>query len=362
MKTMLKRAGLVLALVTFLMPLGAFAQDAQADAELERMQELYRTITSYHMLLRGDGVTKAMVDSALYDVERYVEELDSRYATDKLFISDPRVLGELTTVVAKAHFQVALLHARGVDLEGSILEYERVVDLLGYDPSDWEEDIERGAKAGLLTGVNELVFEIAKPRDVVADLKHFWASGVVTRVEVHEFSPDQLGSVTLERVGGRNDAFSKAAFSVAHARFLERVREGQEDFRVVLPPGRYRVASADSIVRPFEFHLRQGGVPDPVVLNPHTFSFELTNSDPNCTPEFSYNGVVVKELSELPFGTYRVKAPASCERRLPDKITVNERSEVTLRTEPERLDFVKEGQPIFLFVTTPAGSAYKLRF
>ena len=46
----------------------------------------------------------------------------------------------------------------------------------------------------------------------------------------------------------------------------------------------------------------------------------------------------------------------------PDKITVEQNSEVTLRTEPEKLDYVKEGQPIFLYVTTPPASTYTLRF
>ncbi|MDQ7089000.1 MAG: hypothetical protein Q9Q13_14595 [Acidobacteriota bacterium] len=57
-----------------------------------------------------------------------------------------------------------------------------------------------------------------------------------------------------------------------------------------------------------------------------------------------------------------MKVPPSCDRRLPDKITVEQKAEVTLRTEPERLDYVKEGQPIFLFITTPPESTYTLRF
>ena len=35
--------------------------------------------------------------------------------------------------------------------------------------------------------------------------------------------------------------------------------------------------------------------------------------------------------------------------------------EVRLRTEPEKLDYLREGQPIFVYVTTPAESVYTLR-
>ncbi len=353
--------GLILLLALGLTASLAFATE-ESEQEISRMKDLYRAITSYHTLLQGKNVGKEMVDSALYDVEHYVEELDSRYATDQLFFKDPRVMEELTEVVAKAHFQVALLHARGVDLETSILQYEKVVDLLGYDPADWSEDIERSAKRGLLPGATEIVYQVTTPRQAVEDLKHFWSAGVVTRVEVDEYNSGQINGLTLERVGGRNDAFSQAAFEMAEQRFGERLRKGYESFRVVLPPGRYRVISSDVGIKPMEFHLLQGGIPDPVVLNPNSFSFSLTNDDPACQPEFYLNGLPVKNLVDLPFGTYRIKTPQGCKRRLPDKIAVTQKNEVTLRTEPERMDLVREGQPIFLFITTPADSTYNLRF
>lgn len=358
------RLTVVLAAALSLAVLGmsAVVAETSPDQELDYVQNLYRAITSYHTLLRGEGVTKQMVDAALYDVEHYVDEIDNRYATDKLFVEDHRVMQEITKVVAKAHFQAALLHARGVDLEGSIIQYEKVVDLLGYDPADWDVDIERGGRPGLLPGVSELVFRMSSPREAVEDLKHFWSAGVVTRFHVREFAPNQLEAMTLDRIGGRNDPFSQASFELAQERFGERAKKGLEEYRVVLPPGRYRVTAPGTDIEPLEFYLRQGGVPDPVILNPNTFNFALANEDPNCKPEFYHNGLPIKNLLGLSYGTYRIKAPAGCSRRLPDKIVVEQKNEVTLRTEPERLDYVKEGQPIFLFITTPADSTYNLRF
>ncbi|MDQ7088999.1 MAG: hypothetical protein Q9Q13_14590 [Acidobacteriota bacterium] len=230
-------------LVLVLVPLAPVLAETSPERELEQIQNIYRAITSYHTLLQGEGVTKEMVDAALYDVEHYVEEIDGRYATDKLFVEDRRILGEITKTVAKAHFQAALLHARGVDLEGSIVQYEKVLDLLGYDPADWDVDIERSGRPGLLSGVSEVVFQMASPREAVEDLKHFWSAGVVTRFRVREFSPGQLEGMTLERIGGRNDAFSQASFELAQERFAERVKAGLEEFRVVLPPGRYRATA-----------------------------------------------------------------------------------------------------------------------
>ncbi len=355
------RTGLILALTLALVAPMVLATD-DPEVELGRMAELYRAITSYHTLLQGEAVSEQMVHSALYDVEHYVSEIDSRFATDQLFIKDPRIMQELTEVVAKAHFQVALLHARGVDLEASITEYEKVIDLLGYDPADWDQKIERTAHRGLLSNASEIVYQVTTPREAVEDLKHFWSAGVVTRFQVDEYSSAQIKGLQLERSGGRNDAFSEAAFKLADARFRERLQAGLEDFRVVLPPGRYRVYSSEPGNRPMEFHLLQGGVPDPIVLNPNSFSFALTNEDPNCTPAFYLNGLQVKNLIDLPFGTYRIKTSRECKRRLPDKISVIQKGEVTLRTEPERMDLVREGQPIFLFITTPASSTYNLRF
>ena len=362
MKTIKITFRLLLPLALTIVLLAPALAETSPERELEQIQNIYRAITSYHTLLQGDGVTKQMVDAALYDVEHYVDEIDSRYATDKLFVEDRRVLGEITKTVAKAHFQAALLHARGVDLEGSIVQYEKVLDLLGYDPADWDVDIERSGRPGLLSGVSEVVFRMTSPREAVEDLKHFWSAGVVTRFRVREFSSSQLEGMTLERIGGRNDAFSQASFELAQERFAERVKAGLEEFRVVLPPGRYRATAAGTGVEPLEFYLRQGGVPDPIVLNPNSFSFAFANEGGPCTPELYLNGLPVKNLVGLAYGTYKVKVPKSCDRRLPDKITVEQKAEVTLRTEPERLDYVKEGQPIFLFITTPPESTYTLRF
>ncbi|GEM_PF-3102618 len=331
------------------------------ERELGFVAELYRAITGYHVLLQGDGVTRDMVAAALYDVERYVEELDGRYATNKLFIEDHAAMEEITQTVAKAHLQAALLHAKGVDLEGSISQYEKVIDLLGYNPVDWEESIARSAVPGMLPGVSEIVFEMASPREVVEDLKRFWAAGVVTRFKVEEYGSASRQAFKIERIGGRKDPFSEAAFALASERFSERIAEGLEEFRVVLPPGRYRVSAADPTVETLEVALSRGGVPDPIVLNPNTFNFEFASPDEKCALTMTINGLTVKNFQGLSYGTYRVRSAPGCTRRIPDKITVEQNSEVSLRTEPERLDYVKEGQPIFLFITTPPGSTYTLR-
>lgn len=356
-------AALMVALVAAcLAGFGAPAASEDAKAELQHMRDVYRTITSYHTLLQGEGVTKDLVTAALYDVEKYVSLLDNRFATAKLFIEDHRVLSDIKEIVAKAHLQAALLHARGVDLESSIEQYEKVVDLLGHDPSDWKVEVARSAKPGLLPGASEAVYQMSSPRQAVEDLKSFWASGVVTRFRVREFTPDQRESLRIERVGGGTDAFESAAFSLAANRFSRRTAKGLESFRVVLPPGRYRVVSDQQAIPPMEFRLQSGGIPDPVVLNPNTFSFEVQTKNAGCEPRMTINGVPVRNLTGLSYGTYRVETPSACQRRLPDKIVVEQKSEVTLRTEPEKLDFVKKGQPIFLFITTPPGSTYTLKF
>ncbi len=329
--------------------------------EIDRAQDLYRAVTAYHVMMQGENVTKEMVQSALFDVEHYVDEIDSRYGTAQLFIKDQKALETIKSYVAKAHFAASMMHARGVDLEGSITQYEKVVDLLGYDPADWKIDIERSAKRGLLPHAAEVAFSMATPRDVVEDLKSFWSAGVVTRFFVKDYSPDQRHSLKMERIGGATDPFSEASFQLAANRFTERLTSGLEEFRVVLPAGRYRVSSKAEGIAPVDFLLVQNGVPDPIVLNPNTFSFGFTAPDDRCRPNMTLNGLPVRHFSGLPFGTYRVEAPKSCSQRMPDKITVMQNSEMTLRSEPERLDFVKEGQPIFLFITTPPGSTYNLR-
>lgn len=353
---------LVVLVAAAMLPALAAPAAGDTEAELQYMQNIYRTITSYHTLLQGEGVTKELVISALYDVENYVDVLDNRYATAQLFIDDHRVINDIKEIVAKAHLQASLLHARGVDLESSIDQYEKVVDLVGYNPADWDIQIVRGGRPGLLPGANEAVFEMSSPRKAVEDLKSFWASGVVTRFQVREFTPEQLEGLRLERNSGGTDAFETAAFELASERFVERTQDGLESFRVVLPPGRYRVVSNSQAIPPLEFRLIQGGVPDPIVLNPNTFHFELANVEGPCVPLMTINGMPVRNLTGLSYGTYRLEAPSTCDRRLPNKIVVEQRSEVTLRTEPEKLDFVKKGQPIFLFITTPPDSTYTLNF
>ena len=107
--------------------------------------------------------------------------------------------------------------------------------------------------------------------------------------------------------------------------------------------------------------VKEGSAPDPVLLSPRTFSFQFAGTGQNCRPELELNGVRLSGLEDLPFGTYTVSAPSTCDRRLPDKIVVSEGDEVRLRTEPEKLDYLREGQPIFVYVTTPAESVYTLR-
>jgi hypothetical protein len=339
----------------------ALAEVDKGRVELDRMSDMYRAITGYHVLVQGESVGKEQVQAALYDVERYVGEMESRYATDKLFLKDDKVLDQLKETLAKAHLQAAILHARGVDLEGSITQYEKAVDLLGLDPADWEIEIERSARPGTLSNAVEVAYQKAKPREIVEDLKSFWSAGVVTRFKVRDYAQDVRTSMALERIGGAMDPFSDASFGIAAQRFAERMTSGAEEFRVVLPAGMYRVASKNETVAGLEFRVVANGVPDPVILNPNTFSFAFTAADDKCRPTLFLNGIAVKTTTGLPYGTYRVEAPRTCTQRLPDKISVDQNSEVTVRTEPERLDYVKEGQPIFLFVTTPPGSTYSLR-
>lgn len=331
-------------------------------AEVERMSDLYRAVTNYHLLLQGDGVTSNTVRSALYDVERYLDEIDTKYATDQLFIKDQKALADITKTVAKAHFQGAILHARGVDLEASITQYEKTLDLLKMDPADWEQELERTARPGLLPQAQEIAFQMTTPRAAVEDLKTFWASGVVTRFKTRDLSPTQRATIKIERIGGRNDGFSEAAFQVAAARFTTRVADGLDEFRVVLPPGRYRVSAGDPTFPAFEMQLAEGGVPDPIYVNPNTFAFSWASDNEKCRPTLVLNGLAMKTFSALPYGTYHVQRQPGCEQRLPDKIVVDQNTEVTLRTEPPKLDFVREGQPIFLFITTPPASTYTLRF
>lgn len=353
---LLAAGGAVLALAA-----PALAEVDKAAVELGRVNDMYRAITGYHVLVQGEGVGKEQVQAALYDVERYVDEMESRYATDKLFLKDDKVLDQMKETLAKAHLQAAILHARGVDLEGSITQYEKAVDLLGLDPADWEIELERSASPGALGNAVEVAYQKAKPREIVEDLKVFWSAGVVARFKVRDYGHDQRASMTLERIGGAMDPFSDASFGLAAQRFTERLSSGVDEFRVVLPAGMYRVASKNETVRGLEFKIVANGVPDPVVLNPNTFSFSFTAADEKCRPALILNGLPVKTITGLAYGTYRVEAPRTCTQRLPDKITVDQNAEVTVRTEPERLDYVKEGQPVFLFITTPPGSTYSLR-
>jgi hypothetical protein len=332
------------------------------QAEVDRVKDLYRAITNYHLLLQGEGVNSQTVQAALYDAERYVDEIDNKYSTNKLFMKDQTALEEIRTTVAKAHFQVAILHARGVDLERSIMHYERTLDLLGMDPADWDQELERTARPGLLPQAQEVAFQVTTPRAAVEDLRSFWGSGVVTRFKSRDLTPTQRESIKLTRIGGRTDGFSEASFAVAAERFADRVGDGLDEFRVVLPAGRYQVASGDSSFPGFEFVLADGSYPDPIYVNPNTFSFTWATQDGKCRPTLVLNGIPVKTFTSVPYGTYQVQRQPNCEQRLPDKITVDQMAEVTLRTEPEKLDYVRDGQPIFLFITTPPGSSYTLRF
>ncbi len=359
MKRLAKLATILLAAAALALP--ATASVDAPEAAVTRAHDLYRAITSYHVLLGGDSASGAAVRAALYDVERYVNELDERLATSTLFLDDPNAVDAIRTITAKAHFQAALLHARGVDLEGSMEHYETVFELLGYDPEEWTEPIERSARRGLVPGASETVYQLAEPSRVIDDLETFWSAGVVTRFHVRDYPVEVRSRVSIARVGGRKDAFTSEAFEVAAERFRSRMAEGHEEFRVVLPPGTYELGAQDEAVPTRRVVLKEGGVPDPIVLSPSTFSFLIASHEGRCRPAFTLNGLPVDRYDRLPFGTYRVTPSPDCPRRMPDKITVEQKSEVTLRTEPERLDVVKEGQPIFLFITTPADSMYTLR-
>ncbi|RMF74015.1 MAG: hypothetical protein D6738_07430 [Acidobacteria bacterium] len=332
----------------------------QRRSELERVEDIYRAIVAYQVLFDRDEVSRELVQSALWDVEHYVAELDSRLATDELFIDDPDELSRIREWVAKAHLQAALLHARGVDLEASIVEFEKVTELLGRHPSSWDVEIERRARRGTLPEVREVVYEMARTPQVVDDLRTFWSTGVVTRFVIDDLGPDARRSLVLERTGGRVDPFYLASWELARTRFAERVVRGEHEVRVVLPPGEYALSSSTGAVPRLALRFEAGQSPDPVIVGTETFSFRLATAD-TCRPRILQNGVALGSLVDLPFGTFTIEAPRGCARRLPDKITVTPGPEVTVRTEPEKLDYAREGEPIFLFVTTPPGSVYTLR-
>lgn len=334
---------------------------AAGPVSVELFQDYYRMILSYHPLLTSDGASKEMIAAALFDVEAIVSEMDNRFATDQLFLKDAKALDEMKRILAMAHFQCSILGAKGVDLEGSISQYEKVVELLGFDPADWDQKVERSGHQGLLPNAADTIFDIASPRDIVEDLKVFWSAGVVTRFRIRDYSPAQRSSMKLERVGGATDGFSLASFGLGTKRFNEQMEAGIDEFRVVLPPGHYRVSSSEAGFHTLEFVLVAGGIPDPLVLNPNSFNFAFSTTDEKCRPALFLNGLPVHQLNDLPFGTYRVEAPKTCTLRLPNKITVEQKAEVTLRTEPERLESAREGQPIFMFITTPPQSTYTLR-
>jgi hypothetical protein len=337
------------------------ASTSAPASELDRMQDLYRAITGYHVLLDQESVSSDMVKSVLHDVERYVDELENRLSTEKLFVSDQRQVYELSEWVAKAHFQAALMHAKGVDLESSIDQFERVIELLGYHPMQWDTEIERSAHRGQLQLVGDVVYEMAQPREIVRDLQRFWSAGVMTRFEVGEFPTSTLDSFTIERVDVSLDAFDAAAFDLARQRFAERVSGGERELRVVLPPGTYEVRSSEGVMPTRRIVVEEGSSPDPVMLGPRTFSFQFATASDNCRPTLQLSGVALSSLEDLPFGTFTVIAPETCDRRIPNKIIVSEGDEVRLRTEPEKLDYLREGQPIFVYITTPADSVYTLR-
>jgi hypothetical protein len=360
--TQASRGGVPAAPSTAALPAPALSPAELAKAEQEHFEDVYRSVIAYHVLLSGERASRALVEAAVYDVGQKVDELEGRYAVDELFVKDKGVLDGLREILAKAHFQCAMLNARGVDLERSTSEYEKAAALIGFDPADWQIPIERTARLGVLPAANDMAYETAPPRRLVEDLKTFWSAGVIARVLVQQLSVGQRAGIKFERVGGPRDGFSEALFALAETRFAERMAAGSDEIRLALPPGHYRLSSSSSALAPVEFALVAEGIPDPVVLNPNTFSFEFASPEGSaCRPQLTINGIPVRSLQGLPYGTYRVEAPRACKQRLPDKVVVEQRAEVTVRTEPERMDYLRAGEPVFLFVTTPPGSTFKLR-
>lgn len=333
-----------------------------AEAELEALQDLYRTVIGYQLLLAQPAVGEDLVTALVFDVSHYVDEMDNRYEMVKLFISDPRMLRDFERLVAKAHLQAALMHAEGIDMESSIRHYRRAVELLGESPAEWGEGIEFFGKQGELPDANEMVFRIASVSEMMKRLEEFWSAGQLTRFRVDQMEPGQRRTLNLIAVSNTDDAHAAAVSELAEKRFAERVSAGLEEFEVVLPPGRFRVVSDDGSMPALDFQVSTAETPDPITLDPNTFNFALTSPDDSCTPELLHNGFPEPDLEDLSYGTFTILAPASCKRRLPDKIIVQQGQEVTLRTEPERLDLVREGQPILLFITIPPGETYNLRF
>ena len=364
----------VIVLLLVLLPVGvgpaeepapAPADDAllfDSEAELAALEDLYRTVLSYQVVLARQGVGEDLVRALVFDVSHYVDEMDNRYELSRLFVDDPRIEQRFARIVARGHLQAALLHAEGIDLESSIRHYRRAVELIGREPSGWGEGIEFFGRQGELPEATELVFRIAPAEEILERLEMFWSAGEVTRFQIQELDPSERATLTLVRVTSESDPHTEAVFQLAAERFEARAHSGREDFEVVLPPGHYRVVSSDGSVEATDLKVTSGETPDPIVVNPNTFSFALNDLQDGCVPRLIHNGFPVSQLDDLHYGTFLVEVGESCDRRLPDKIIVTQRSEVTLRTEPERLDLLREGQPILLFITLPPGETYKLRF
>ncbi|MBP7147637.1 MAG: hypothetical protein KBD01_08840 [Acidobacteria bacterium] len=348
-------------------PALAAAPTGEVPPELARARDMYRALASYNVVAERSELGKPAMRAAMHDVERLAEDMDDRLATGDLLVQDRHSLTEIRELTAKAHLQAALILARGADLGESIVHYERAVELLGFDPAQWDAEIEREGHRGQMPLATEAAYHVVPMREAVDDLKAAWSAGVVTRIELRELGPALRKTLRIERgATASSSPSSEVTYGYALKRFAEGLKEPGDELRIVLPPGRYSITSESETEKfePVEFVLVGNSAPDPIVVNPNWFSFAFPeDSYERCRPALTYNGLPVGDLSHVRYGTYRLvpSERRGCFERVPDKIVVEQGSEVTLRSDPQKLDELQPGQPIFLYVTTPPKSVYWLR-
>jgi len=259
--------------------------------------------------------------AALYDTRLVAAEVDRLTANVPIFQASTGERNRLQDLAAEAHLQLALFETHGLDFEKARQEIGRAKALSdGIQTPDyrieWTALQEKTTGRGMVTR-----YQLLSLPEFEAALGGLWTRSRLVHFEFSGYAAAELLGIGLERspqpVQGSLD---DRLLARAAAMLREALIQGKRTFDMPLTPGVYSLSGA----RPGElkrgFIVPEVSEVDPVVVDRARFTLRIDPKPGPKGPWLFLNGILMSDLTTMPYGVYRIKVDASYYQGAPEVV------------------------------------------
>jgi len=280
---------------------------APSATRMLRLAERYESAVREMLPLLQRQANSATLWTALYDARRSVVELDRILANAAIFSASNRDRAQLRERAARSHLRLALFETHGLEFERARDEIERaraMSDALRAPDFriEWVAIQDGSPGRGLTSRYHTLTlteFETA--------LASIWSRARQVPLRFEGYSDAELLVSALARSPAPASGGLDARLLATAADIMrEKIEAGRRAFELPLPPGVYRLRSADGRLDR-SFIVPEASAVDQVVIDRARFVLQIDPKPGEHGPRFFLNGIEVTDFDSMPYGVYRVK-------------------------------------------------------